>query len=449
MAELAYEKVQAAVPTEDLTRVAGFMLPLMLRNVSSDGFTFVDPADVLPANPDGVATFSLPGCIIASPSYPANLAVVDQNYVYNWVRDAAITAIEIAEADLPLGVDLLDDYVSFADVCQRNSGGDLSFAVYTIDGRPRINWSHQHDGPALQGLALLRAHPELDDAARQVAGRLVRSDLDFVLAHHREPRYNLWEEVEGQSFFTRAVQLRFLEQARTDPLGLGVPAGVDEAVDWLRAALEQHWDDAAGHYVSVLEAPFPRDRYDPNADIVLAAVHGAVPVTDPRLHATAAQLRQQWTDPASPVFYPINAADAQLGMGPLIGRYPGDVYDGDVDDPGDPQTTDHPWALCTAAFAELYHRLATVVTDGGVPFDGLSTDFFAQVGVDAGTDPATAAARLRDAGDRMLRAIVYHSDHFELSEQFDGRTGYEKSVRNLTWSYAAFLSAVRARRPSS
>jgi glucoamylase len=32
-----------------------------------------------------------------------------------------------------------------------------------------------------------------------------------------------------------------------------------------------------------------------------------------------------------------------------------------------------------------------------------------------------------------------------LSEQFDGVTGYEKSVKNLTWSYAAFLSAVRAR----
>ena len=45
----------------------------------------------------------------------------------------------------------------------------------------------------------------------------------------------------------------------------------------------------------------------------------------------------------------------------------------------------------------------------------------------------------------MLQAIVYHSDHLELSEQFDASTGYEKSVRNLTWSYAAFLSAMRAR----
>ena len=45
----------------------------------------------------------------------------------------------------------------------------------------------------------------------------------------------------------------------------------------------------------------------------------------------------------------------------------------------------------------------------------------------------------------MLRAVVYHSDHLELSEQFDGVSGYERSVRDLTWSYAAFLSAARAR----
>jgi glucoamylase len=43
----------------------------------------------------------------------------------------------------------------------------------------------------------------------------------------------------------------------------------------------------------------------------------------------------------------------------------------------------------------------------------------------------------------MLSAVISHSDHLELSEQFDGDTGYEKSVKNLTWNYAAFLSAVR------
>ena len=45
----------------------------------------------------------------------------------------------------------------------------------------------------------------------------------------------------------------------------------------------------------------------------------------------------------------------------------------------------------------------------------------------------------------MLYAIIFHSNHLELSEQFDGTTGYERSVRDLTWSYAAFLAAVRAK----
>ena len=92
------------------------------------------------------------------------------------------------------------------------------------------------------------------------------------------------------------------------------------------------------------------------------------------------------------------------------------------------------------------HRLASAITaTGTVPLDDLSTSFFAQVGVDAQTTSAAAAAALAGAGDKMLQAIVFHADHLELSEQFDAITGYEKSVSDLSWSYASFLSAVRAR----
>ena len=45
----------------------------------------------------------------------------------------------------------------------------------------------------------------------------------------------------------------------------------------------------------------------------------------------------------------------------------------------------------------------------------------------------------------MLKAVIFHSDHYRLSEQFDGTTGFEKSVSDLTWSYAAYLLAVRTR----
>jgi glucoamylase len=87
-----------------------------------------------------------------------------------------------------------------------------------------------------------------------------------------------------------------------------------------------------------------------------------------------------------------------------------------------------------------------ILSSATVAADPLSATFLAQAGVTSATAPLDAAAALRSAGDAMLRAIVYHSDHFELSEQFDADTGFEKSVANLSWSYAAFLSAVRARK---
>jgi len=130
-------------------------------------------------------------------------------------------------------------------------------------------------------------------------------------------------------------------------------------------------------------------------------------------------------------------------MGPMLGRYPADVYDGDTNNSS---TGDHPWALCTCNLAELYYRLAQQIgSSNKVPFDTLSAPFFSQIGVTATTMAADAVTALLNAGDAMLSAVIYHSDHLELSEQFDGTSGYEKSVRNLTWSYAAFLSAARAR----
>ena len=232
---------------------------------------------------------------------------------------------------------------------------------------------------------------------------------------------------------------------RANTLGIAVPAGVDAVIAWLTQRLQDHWNGR--YYVSILEPVNPRPGYDPNIDIVLASNYGALPPTDGQLLATAALLRQQWADPASPNAYPINATDGALGFGPMLGRYPGDVYDGDGDSGND--NTDHPWALCTAGFAQLYYAIAgSIIQSATVPYNSLSAAFFGQIGIESSTTAADAAARLRHAGDGMLQALIRHSDHLELSEQFDGATGYEKSVRNLTWSYAAFLSAVRARTAS-
>jgi glucoamylase len=435
VAKYDYAGMNTAVGRSDPGAFSTYFLPLMLRNMSSAGYVFTDPADP--------ASFSAPGCIIASPSYEGNLTAVRQDYVFNWTRDAAVTAMEIAAAGLPVRPDSgsgpLDDYVTFADTCQQRTP-TLARAAYTVEGNPRQGWTDQNDGPALQTMAVLQAFDQLDPGTQQTARTVMQRNLDFVVQHYQEPSFNLWEEVKGQSFFTRAVQLQCLLDVKANTIGLSAPAGADDAIAWLRQALTEHWDGT--RYVSVLAPENPRGGYDPNIDIVLAALYGAVDVTDPRLLATAARIRWQWADPASPDAYPVNGADAARSMGPLFGRYPGDVYDGDTD----ARVGDHPWALCTAAFAQLCYAVgAAVKASGEVPQDALAAPFFEQVGVSGATAPADAVESLVNAGDSMLRAIVFHSDHLELSEQFDGITGYEKSVRNLTWSYAAYLSAVRSR----
>jgi glucoamylase len=442
-AQRAYPQrtVLPAAQQRSLEVIAQHMYSLMLRNVASDGFQFTDPADP--------ASFSKPGCIIAAPSYPAATPGVDQDYVFNWTRDAAIAAMEIAAAATPTrpgsAVQTLIDYVSFAKTCQDNAAPTLAHACYTIEGYSRP-WTEQSDGPALQTVALLQAFTQLDQPSQAVAAQIIGKNLDFILGHYQEPTFNLWEEHSGYSFFARAAQLRCLREIAANTAGIAVPEGTSDAITWLETALQGHWNGTC--YLSVLaqsdSGPVPvASGYDPNIDIVMAAVYGGIAFTDTRLLATAAQLRFQWADASSPVAYPINVTDAQLGMGPLLGRYPGDTYDGDV---RYPVAGGHPWALCTANFAELYYQLAgEVARTQSVPHDEQSSEFFRQVGIGPDTTPGEAVVLLDNAADAMLQSIICHSDNLELSEQFDGTSGYEKSVRDLTWSYAAFLSAARAK----
>jgi len=428
----------------DLPSLIPLMYTLLFRNVASDGFIFSDPE-----SPEDHTKDSKPGAVIAAPSFPAETPGIDEDYVFNWVRDGAITAMELAKVDLPqvLGGNYqpLNDYVQFAELCYTNAQPTKGHACFTIGGESRP-WTEQNDGPALQSVSILAAFDRLDDGMRKTAVALVNANVAFLLQVYRQDTTNLWEEHKGYGFFARSAQLRCFEEVLATSIpGIDKPAELHAAADWLRQALASHWD--GGKYVSLMATPDdPRNPvvggYDPNIDIVQACVYGAVPVTDTKMLATAAQLRSQWEE-GGDASYPINKADRERGLGPLFGRYPGDVYDGDA---AHPVLGGHPWALSTCNVAELHYALAAEIkSTGRLPFDELSAPFFAQSGV-GGSTPATDAARaLVATGDAMVRAVVYHSDHFELPEQFDGTTGFKRSVNNLTWSYASYLSAMRAR----
>ncbi|MGB8867107.1 MAG: glycoside hydrolase family 15 protein, partial [Candidatus Sulfotelmatobacter sp.] len=348
MGELQYSEVQIAAAQSNLTAIAPYMFWLMFRNVASDGFVFEDP--------ENMHVLSQPGCVLASPSWENSATNVTQDYVYNWTRDAAIVAIELAAGTIPNSQPLID-YVQFAQICQ-NSGGDFDLASFFINGTPR-NWSDQTDGPALQTLAILQLFSQLDAPTQTVAEAVIAANLNFLQGAYQGETVNLWEEETGASFFARAVQLQCFQAITGNTLEIPVPGWLSTAIPWLQNALQEHWNGQ--YYQSLLPVPTDKTPYDPNIDIVMAAIYGAVPVTDTKLLATAALLRSQWADPTSSYFYPINGPDQQRGIGPLLGRYPGDLYDGDTD----AQVGDHPWAVSTANFAELYYRLASAITAAG------------------------------------------------------------------------------------
>jgi glucoamylase len=183
------------------------MFGLMLRNVATTGWVLTDPS----------GNRSRPGAIIASPSCPANTTDTTQNYVYNWTRDAAITAFEVAAAPAPwTGIATFDDYVSFAQTCQAASVGPvpISRACYCINGTPR-DWSNQNDGPALQTMALLALWPNLSAGAQATARQVIQANITYLLAgaNYANATTNLWEEASGLSFFAQSVILQCFTRA--------------------------------------------------------------------------------------------------------------------------------------------------------------------------------------------------------------------------------------------
>src|SRR6201987_1972336 len=298
MGGLSYGSVRPAVTQVNLTTVAKYLFWLMYRNVASDGLVFDEPVNA--------GVISSPGAGLASPSWENTATHVTQDYVYHWTRDASVVALELAWASssgTPPDNQPLIDYVTFSKECQQSAGA-FARASFYINGTQRP-WTDQTDGPALQTLALLAMYRQLDPPTQAIAVQLIDANLDFLRNAYQGQTYNLWEEEYGYSFFARSVQLRCFQAIAANTIGITVPTWLPDALTWLITALESHWNGEV--YQSVLPVPTDyRAPYDPNIDIVQAAIYGAESVTDPRVLATAAALRVQWADPSSKYFYPVN-----------------------------------------------------------------------------------------------------------------------------------------------
>ena len=370
-------------------------------------------------------------------------------------------------------------------------------------GRP------QNDGPALRALALmhyLRAynetHPEVWSSeegkawfdrlysASLPANSTIKADLEYVSHFWRESSFDLWEEVQGKHFFTAMVQLRALrEGAQLARLfdDFGAAEWYQKQADMLNGFMHLFWDDSKGHLVETLAS----ERSGLDCGILLGAIHGTgkesssyPPYSDEVLvsllglvrdqrdrfpinsmHGHRDSRRKSWASRASGWFTarptPRNCAhksktkeeaelDGLYGVG--VGRYPEDIYDGIGTSSG------NPWFLCTCTVAETLYRTSShlrastllIVTNTSLPFYRTLLPAYRDSihlgAVDAEVQ-AAAIQRLKSVGDEYLEVVRVHADaDGALSEQFDGVTGFERGARDLTWSYGAFLQAVRARR---
>lgn len=141
--------------------------------------------------------------------------------------------------------------------------------------------------------------------------------------------------------------------------------------------------------------------------------------------------------------YPINSGISK-GSAVAVGRYIEDVYyDG------------NPWYLLTLAAAEqLYDAAAVWCEQGSVEVTTTSLPFFEDLVSEVvegtygnGTETYTAILQsIMDYADGHVSVVEEHiGSNGHMAEQFDKASGSPVGARDLTWSYAAFLTAAAAR----
>lgn len=338
-------------------------------------------------------------------------------------------------------------------------------------GRP------QYDGPALRALFAMEfaieylARGGKKEAVSQWIYRaelpaltLTKADLELTAVVHRYPSFDLWEEVLGVHFYTLRVQEEALAQ------GARFAAMMNDtfASEWylqqghaVHAKLDTWFWNGEVYVPTVQRVRGVEKPSQMDVAILLAALHTFSLhqfLQDPFL-ATVARFAQAFAK------FPINnrtcgasecthstCCDSTV-CGPALGRYPEDTYMGG-----------HPWYLATLAMSEVHYRVgealvqtlrssssssaaATATAAGLLHVTQMSAPFFSPLAPGMHTVTLHMVRSFVDRGDRYLARVRAHtppSGH--LAEQYHGTSGCPWSAENLTWSYAAFLTATRARR---
>jgi len=339
-------------------------------------------------------------------------------YSYLWPRDGALVADAL-------------DLAGYGEVTRRffelcgtlitregyllhkyNPDGSLGSSWHawsTPDGR--LELPIQEDETGLPIWALWQHYDRDRDIEfiRPLYRKLVRTGADFM-ATYREPHtklpapsFDLWEERRGIHAFTTAAVWAGLTAARNFAVAFGqhelAKRYAVAATEIRDAALIHLWDADRGRFLRTVNIlPDGTIVKDATIDISLAGIFlfGLLPANDPRVVSTMSAIEQRLS-----VKTPVGG----------VARYENDYYF--QISPDIANVPGNPWFVATLWLAE--HAIAIS---------------------DKPEDLARPRALLDWCATRALRSGV-------LSEQVHPYTGEPLSVSPLTWSHAAFVSAVQ------
>lgn len=371
-----------------------------------------------------IANIEQTQAFIASPSNK------NPDYIYHWVRDAAlmirIITDEYKKTNNPEYFKILIKYICCEHDLQMQSQycqSDLGEPKFHVNRKPFDDeWGRpQNDGPALRGLALLEILPlltkEYECIAKNIVIPMIKKDMDYVIEHKNNASFDLWEEKKGYHFYTRVVQCKFVKNCfiyfyknysyyfHDDDLTC-----LKVSYDRLKELINHHYSD-----LDIISS-FDKDgkemgKYD--ASVVLALCHidfdaGIVE-------------KDKYYLVDNTIFNLIcHFNDKYHKNYNYIGRYMNDRYfDG------------HAWILCTLGMVQyLKHRQYAY------------NNF-----VDDPENPHTEDKRdiLNNflSHEKILENILNIDENLDLSEQYDPAKKRQISAKNLSWNYSELYYALK------
>jgi len=418
-------------------------------------------------------TDTLPGTVVASPSKS------HPDYFYHWNRDASLVMnfvirlyknTTIAKEKDALLQYLYDFTILTHKHQNANTPGGLGEVKFYVDGSPFTGpWGRpQNDGPAIRAMAMTKFARILLAQGKEAFVRehlydgnmptqaIIKRDLEYVSHNWQNHDFDLWEEVKGHNFFTRLMQRRALLDGAllaTDLGDIGAAAWYRQQAEKIGNALNWHWDSNRGIFLSTLNRVGGIGyKSGLDASVILGLIYSErtnddFGMLDDRFMSNANKIIEKFSSN-----YSINRATRDLG--PAIGRYAEDTYDG-----YSTGRTGNPWFLITSGFANYHYKLASAIKEkGAIKITYTNQNFFRTV---PGLKGKLQVGQVFKKGNRhfsnILNTLIQKGDSFlkrvrlhagsdgSMSEQMNRESGVMQGAKNLTWSHSSYLHAIISR----